>query len=49
MSVEEKYDPNWSPGAGMPCGRLGMCREPVDSADTIFYIDRHGILCPGGM
>ena len=46
MSVENIDAPDKSPGAGMPCGRLGICREPVYSVDDVVYLDRYGIPCP---
>ena len=32
ISVEDIDAPDRSSGAVMPCGRLGLCREPVDRA-----------------
>ena len=35
MSVDDIDAPNWSNGADMTCGRLGLRRYPIDGVDDI--------------
>ena len=46
MSVEDIDALNRIPGAGMPCGRLGLRRETVDASYEVVYLARNGIYCP---
>ena len=46
MSVEDIDAPNRSPGVGIPCRRLVMCRESEGGVDDVFYLARNVIPCP---
>ena len=36
VSVYDIDAPNWNPGVGMPCGRMGIRRDPLDGVDDVF-------------
>ena len=46
MPFENIDAPDQSPGMGMSCGRIGICRETVDRKYDIVEIARYGIPCP---